>query len=161
MSLSTPIPAALQALRTRPLFSMRLAVDPPKTPGGPQGAERRIGDIPTGSFTGDRLAGIVLPGSDWQTLRADGATLLDARILLRTDDDALIAMIYSGIRHGPPDVMARLGRGEDVDPAAYYFRTTASFATSAPRYEWLNRIFAVGVGHRLADGPIYNLFEIL
>lgn len=80
---------------------------------------------------------------------------------MRTDDDALIAMRYSGIRHGPPELMARLARGEDVDPAAYYFRITATFATSAPRYEWLNRIFAIGVGHRRADGPVYTLFEIL
>jgi hypothetical protein len=57
--------------------------------------------------------------------------------------------------------MARLGRGETVDPADYYFRIVANFATSAPRYEWLNRIAAVGTGHRLPAGPIYNLFEIL
>jgi hypothetical protein len=162
MSLSAAIPPALQALGTRLLFTLHLSVDAPQTPGGPAGAERRVGNIPDGRFTGDRLAGTVLPGGgDWQTLRADGATLLDARILLRTDDNALIAMTYSGVRHGPPEVMARLGRGEEVDPAAYYFRIVASFATSAPRYEWLNRIVAVGTGHRLPAGPIYNLFEIL
>lgn len=162
MTTLPPIPAALQTLRTRPLFSLQVSVAPLQTPGGPDGAGRRIGDIPGGRFEGERLAGIVPPGgSDWQTLRSDGAVVLDARILLRTDDDALIAMTYSGLRHGPAEVMERLGRGEDVDPSAYYFRVQASFATSAPRYEWLNRVLAVGTGHRLAGGPVYNLFEIL
>lgn len=75
------VPAALETLRSRPLFTMMLTVDPPRTPGGPAGAEQRIGVIPAGHVAGDRLSGVVLPGgSDWQTLRGDGATLLDARI---------------------------------------------------------------------------------
>ena len=155
------IPNELRVLKTRPLFVMNVAVAAPYAPGGPAGAERRIGDLTGGSFTGDRLSGGLLPGgTDWQTLRSDGAVLLDARVVLRTDDEALIAMTYGGLRHGPPDVIARIGRGEETDPASYYFRITASFATSAPRYDWLNRIIAIGVGHRLAGGPIYNLFEI-
>jgi len=148
-------------LRTRPLFLIEVDVAGLHAAGGPAGAERRIGDLPGGSFTGDRLSGIVLPGgTDWQTLRSDGAVLLDARIVLQADDDALIAMTYTGIRHGPAEVIAAIARGEPVDPASYYFRIQASFATSAPRYEWLNRILAVGVGHRRAKGPVYNLFEI-
>jgi len=160
--MTTQIPALLQAVQTRPLFVMNVAVSGVHAPGGPPGAERRIGDLPGGSFEGERLSGAILPGgTDWQTVRSDGAVLLDARIVLRTDDDALIAMTYTGIRHGPQEIIARIGRGEDVDPASYYFRIVASFATSAPRYEWLNRITAIGIGHRLAAGPIYSVFEIL
>lgn len=130
--------------------------------GGPPGAGRRIGDIPGGSFAGDRLRGTILPGgTDWQIERGDGVLQLDARIILRTDDDALIAMTYGGLRHGPADVMARLGRGEAVDPADYYFRIAPSFSTSDPRYEWLNRIVAIGVGHRAARGPIYEVYEVI
>lgn len=70
-------------------------------------------------------------------------------------------MNYTGIRHGPDDVMARLGQGEVVDPSAYYFRIAPVFWTSAPGYEWLNRILAIGIGHRLPGGPVYNIFEIL
>jgi hypothetical protein len=145
-------------LRTRPLFSMTLAVDGFVT----VGSARRIAGITGGSFSGERLRGTVLPGgTDWQTLRADGAVLLDGRIVLRTDDGALVAMTYTGIRHGPPDVMARLGRGEPVDPASYYFRIVPTFQAAEGRYEWLNRIVAVADGQRLPEGPVYQVYEIL
>ena len=29
------------------------------------------------------------------------------------------------------------------------------------QYDWINRIIAIGTGHRLPDGPIYSIFEIL
>jgi hypothetical protein len=70
-------------------------------------------------------------------------------------------MTYRGLRFGPPDIMAKLEKGEVVDPASYYFRTNPVFETAAPRYDWLNRLLAVGIGHRRADGPIYSVFEIL
>lgn len=156
------IPAALATLRTRPLFVMNVAVGAIHTAGGPVGAERRISDITGGTVAGDRMSGTILPGgTDWQTVRGDGAALLDARIVLRTDDDALIAMHYTGVRHGPPAILAQIARGEEVDPDAYYFRIVPDFSTSAPRYEWLNRIVAVGIGHRLPDGPVYSVFEII
>ncbi|QAY79067.1 DUF3237 domain-containing protein [Sphingosinicella sp. BN140058] len=145
----------------RPLFTLRVLVDGLHAPGGPPGLQRRIGTIPGGSFEGERLRGRVLPGgSDWQIERRDGVIALDARILLQTDDEALIAMTYSGLRHGPADVMARLGRGESVDPADYYFRIVPTFATSAPHYQWLNRIVAVGTGRRDPEGPLYQIHEI-
>jgi len=149
-------------LRTRPLFTMRLAVDPPVTVGSAGGGALRIAGIPAGSFEGDRLRGTVLPGgTDWQTLRGDGAALLDARIVLRTNDAALITMTYTGIRHGPADVMERVSRGERVDAADYYFRMLPAFSTDDPRYDWLNRIVAVATGARLPEGPIYDVHEIL
>jgi hypothetical protein len=82
-------------------------------------------------------------------------------LTLETDDQQLIYMTYRGLRHGPAAVMAQLGRGEAVDPASYYFRTTPVFETSAPRYDWLNRIISVATGRREAAGPIYEVFEVL
>jgi hypothetical protein len=156
------VPPALQTLRTQPLFALRVDVAPLQLPGGPEGIGQRVGPIPGGAFKGERLSGRVLDGGvDWQTLRSDGSVLLDARIVLETDDKALIGMIYTGFRHGPAEVMARLARGEPVDPAEYYFRIQASFTTSAPAYAWLNGVLAVGQGHRLPEGPIYHLFEVL
>ena len=35
------------------------------------------------------------------------------------------------------------------------------FETAAAKYDWLNRIVAVGIGHRRADGPVYSIFEVL
>jgi len=154
--------AALGELRARPLFVMKVGVDHIHKIGGPAGIDRRVGEMLAGRFEGERLSGDVLTGgADWQIVRADGAVLLDARVVLRTDDGAEIAMDYSGIRSGPADVIARLGRGEPVDPADYYFRIAPRFATSDPRYEWLNRILSVGIGHRLPEGPVYSVFEII
>lgn len=156
------LPPLLQAVNCRPLFVMNLAVNAVHVPGGPEGAERRVGDIAGGTFSGERLSGEVLPGgTDWQIARADGALTIDARVVLRTGDGALIAMDYGGLRHGPAETMARIAKGETVNPASYYFRTVPRFSTSAPRYEWLNRIIAIGIGHRLAGGPVYSIFELL
>lgn len=156
------LPEGLQALNSRPLFVMDVAVGNLHAAGGPAGAEKRIAEVTGGTFAGDRLSGAILPGGvDWLTIGSDGAASLDARLVLRTDDEAVIAMAYTGIRHGPSEIMARLNRGEAVDPTEYYFRIVARFTTSAPRYEWLNRVVSVGVGHRQPSGPLYNLFEIL
>ncbi len=57
--------------------------------------------------------------------------------------------------------MEKLDKGEAVDPASYYFRMNPMFETSTPKYDWLNRIIAIGTGHRLPDGPIYSIFEVL
>ncbi len=109
--------------------------------------------FPAGVFEGERLSGVILDGgSDWQTVRPDSATTLDVRLVLKTQDDALITMTYRGFRYGPPDVMARLDGGEAVDPGSYYFRVAPLFETSAPKYDWLNRVIAVGLGHRPPAG---------
>jgi hypothetical protein len=70
-------------------------------------------------------------------------------------------MTSFGLRHGPPEVLAALARGEPVDPSTYYFRTAPRFETSAPQYEFLNRLIAIASGDRRAGGPIYTIDEIL
>src|SRR5262249_27732920 len=136
------------------------------------GGVQRIGPVPHGSratapitsghFEGPRLRGRVLPGGgDWTLLRSDGVLELDLRITLETDDGALIHMTSFGLRHGPPDVIAALARGESVDAGTYYFRTTPRFETGHPKYEFLNRLVAVSSGDRRPEGPIYTIDEIL
>jgi Protein of unknown function (DUF3237) len=160
--LSDKLPDALKNIRARLLFAMRLEVRPPVVVGSPPDSYRRIGVIAGGSFEGDRLSGKVLDGgSDWQTIRPDGAVNLNVRLVLRTNDDATLCMTYQGVRHGPPDVIARIDRGEVVDPESYYFRVNPLFQTSAPQYDWINHVVGIGIGHRLADGPIYSIFELL
>ena len=100
-------------------------------------------------------------GGDWTLLRSDGVLELDLRITLETDDEALISMTSFGLRHGPPEVLAALVRGESVGPSTYYFRTAPRFETSAPQYEFLNRLIAIASGDRRANGPIYTIDEIL
>jgi hypothetical protein len=161
-ALNDNLPEVLKGVRTRPLFVMRLDVRKLLIVGATPGGFRRIGVVPGGSFEGERLSGEVLDGgSDWQTVRGDGSTTLNVRLILKTKDDALICMSYQGVRHGPRDVIERIEKGEVVDPASYYFRTNPLFETAAAQYSWINRIVAVGIGHRRADGPIYSIFEVL
>jgi hypothetical protein len=156
------LPEILKSVRTRPLFVMHLKVRPLVVVGATPGVNRRVGLVPGGSFEGDRLSGQVIDGaSDWQAVRADGSTTLDVRLVMQTNDDAMIAMTYRGVRHGPKDVIERMERGEAVDPASYYFRINPMFETAAQAYDWLNRVLAVGIGYRQADGPVYSVFEVL
>jgi hypothetical protein len=62
---------------------------------------------------------------------------------------------------GARAVIARVEKGEAVDPGDYYFRIAPFFGTAAPPYAWLNTIVAIGIGHRGADGPVYSIFEVL
>ena len=94
-------------------------------------------------------------------LRSDGVLELDLRITLETDDQALIDMRFQGLRHGPADAIAALGRGEVVDPASYYFRTLPRFETSTAKYAFLNRIITIGVGEARPDGAVHRIDEVL
>lgn len=118
--------------------------------------------IAGGSVSGPRLQGRILPvGADWQVLRPDGTADLDARYTIQTDDGALIYVMNRGVRHGPAEVLARLNRGEPVDPTSYYFRSSASFETSAPQHAWLTRAILVGVGERYPDKVVIRFWELL
>ena len=149
-------------MSSRRLMMLQVVVPPPQRLGAvPQGT-RVIAPITSGTFDGTRLRGKVLPGGgDWTLLRSDGVLELDLRITLETDDGALISMTSFGLRHGPPEVLGALARGESVDPSTYYFRTAPRFETSAPQYEFLNRLIAIASGDRRANGPIYTIDEIL
>ena len=150
-------------LKTQHLCTLTLDVENPLTLIGdtPDG-NRRIARVRGGEFSGEKLNGTVRDGGgDWLMMRSDGVLTLDVRLTLQTSDDALIFVTYRGLRHGPDEVMDRLNNGEPVDPSEYYFRITPGFETGDANYLWLNKIVAVGTGHRLPDGPIYEIFEIL
>src|SRR6476646_4592137 len=127
-------------MNTRLLMMLRVDVATTQTIGAVPHGTRRTVPLTGGHFEGPRLRGTVLPGgsADWLLLRADGVLELDLRATLRTDDGALISMTSFGLRHGPPEVIAALGRGETVDPASYYFRTTPRFETAHRTYAFLN-----------------------
>jgi hypothetical protein len=155
-------PEVLRNVVGRPLFIMRLEVKPYQVPGPTPGGFRRVGVVPGGSFEGDRLSGEVLEGgNDWQFVRGDNTVTLDVRLMLKTGEGELIGMTYKGLRHGPPAVIARLAKGEEVDPSSYYFRINPIFETASPKYDWLNRAMAIGVGYRRAKDVVYSVFEIL
>jgi hypothetical protein len=152
----------MQELRLQHLCTLDIMVGRMQAIGaGPQG-ERRIAEVTGGTFQGPRLNGRILPGgADWILVRPDGVTQLDVRVTLETNDGALIYLSYRGLRHGPPEVMEKLARGETVSPSDYYFRTTPVFETGAPAYLWLNKIIAVGTGDRRPTGPVYTIYEVV
>ena len=150
-------------MNTRLLMTLRVTVATPQSIGAVPHGTRRTVPITGGDFEGPRLRGSVLPGgsADWLLLRADGVLELDLRATLRTDDGGLISMRSFGLRHGPPDVIEALARGEAVDPGLYYFRTTPRFETAHPAYVFMNHLITVASGDRRHEGPIYTIHELL
>lgn len=127
----------------------------------PAGA-RRIDVFRGGSFEGPRIKAVMLGGgSDALLRRKDGALQPDVRLTLKTDDGALIYVVYRGVRHGPTPVMQRILRGEPVEPNEYYLRNAPFFETGAAKYDWLNRIVSVGIGRREPGLAIYDVYEVL
>ena len=143
------------------LMKVNVTLDPARDLGDAPLGRRRIIGITGGSFAGPRLSGKVLPGgADWQLIRADGVAFLDARYTLQTADGALVYVNNKGYRHGPPEVIEQLARGEEVDPALYYMRATPWFETSAPAYAWLNRSICVATGARRAAAVELDFYEV-
>jgi hypothetical protein len=148
-------------LKSEFLFTIRVTVDHLHDVGDTPFGTRHIDMLGEGSFEGPKLKGAVLGGMDQKIFRSDGAMNPNVRMILKTEDDALIYMHYTGLRYGSPEVMQRIADGEVVDPSEYYLRNTPYFETAAPQYDWLNRIVSVGVGKRMPDHASYDVFRIL
>jgi hypothetical protein len=127
----------------------------------PQG-HRRIVPLTGGAFAGPELSGELIPGvsADWQIVLPDGTALGDIRYTLQTDGGELLYVQSRSVRHGSADVLARLGRGEDVDASEYTFRTATWIETGAPALDWLNKGVFVSVGGREAAGVIYETYLV-
>ena len=127
---------------------------------GPWG-ERRYVPLGGGRVEGPELNGSLVEGGvDWQVARADGALDIGAHYVIRTTDGALVEVQSDGLRHGPPEVMARLARGEDVDPAEYFFRTLMRFTTGHPDWLHLNKVMAIAKGRREARLVVLDVFRL-
>lgn len=143
-------------------FEVRAQVADPTVVGEVPAGTRRIIDITGGTFEGPRLRGTLMPGgADWQVIRADGFTEVDARYTLRTDDGHLIYVSNIGIRHAPPDVLQRLNAGETVDQSQVYFRTVPRFEVAAPELQWLMRSIFIATGERYPNGVLIRYWRVL
>ena len=91
---------------------------------------------------------------------SDGAADIKARYTIETEAGALIMVNSEGLRHGPPEVIEKLARGENVDPRHYYFRTVMRFETAAPAVDWLNRILAIAKGQREPRAVRLDVYEV-
>lgn len=149
-------------IETEFVFEVKIDVAPLMEFGQTPFGQRRIATLTGGTFEGPRMKGKVLAsGGDWIVVRADGVVQLDVRAHLETDDGALIYMTYRGHRHGSKEVIDRLNSGQPVDPSEYYFRTTPYFETSSDKYDWMNRMCFIAKGHRLPEGPVYRVYQVL
>lgn len=139
-----------------------VTLDPIREMGAGRAGTRRIIPIVGGRVSGPRLNGAILNlGADWQTIFTDGMAELDTRYAMETDDGATIEIINYGYRHGSPEVIAAIARGEEVAPDRYYMRTHARLECGDPRYAWVNRTLFVGVGARLNSEVKISLYALV
>jgi len=115
-----------------------------------------------GTCTGPEITGTLVPGAsaDWQTVLPDGTAIGDIRYTLRTGAGDLLYVQSRGVRHGPAEVLARLSRGENVDPSEYTFRAATQIETASPNLDWLNKGVFVSVGGRQAAGVTYETYLV-
>lgn len=130
--------------------------------GGPaKHGERRYVPLFGGSVTGPELNGRVVEGGvDWQVQRSDGVTDISAHYVLEMADGALVEVQSDGMRHGPPEVMARLRAGEPVAPSEYFFRTLMRFTTGHASWLHLNKVMAVACGQREASRVLLDVWRL-
>jgi hypothetical protein len=144
-----------------PMTQVRCEVGELVTLGAAPQGERRCVPLGGGTVSGPELNGtIVAGGVDWQLNRSDGVLEIAAHYVVRTDDGALVEIRSEGYRHGPPEVMARLARGEAVPREAYFFRTVVRFTTGAPAWAHLNKVLALACGEREARLVKLDLYRI-
>jgi hypothetical protein len=143
------------------LADFSVEVGAPITVGQTAGGLRRVIPILGGRIVGPRLNGEILPtGADYQLIREDGFSTLDAHYVARLDNGALLYIANTGVRFGPPAVMAKITRGEPVSPAEVYFCTTPRFETASADHQWLLRPLFLATGARHPDCVELSIFEV-
>jgi hypothetical protein len=144
------------------VYRLEAALGEPLDLGDVSQGHRRIIPLTGGTFTGPELNGTLLPGvsADWQIVVRDGTTVGDIRYALQTDDGALLYVQSRGVRHGSAEVLARLGRGGDVDASEYTFRTSTQIETASRDLDWLNKGVFISVGGRRQGAVIYETYLV-
>jgi Protein of unknown function (DUF3237) len=143
------------------VFSMRVELAPPVEQGEIDGGRKRFIAITGGRIYGPRLQGTVLPGGgDWQTIMPGGLTRLEARYFAKASDGAVIEVTNIGVRVASPEVIERLAKGENVDPALYYFRTTPIFRAAGSAQNWMQRAVFVARGIRRPDHVVIDYYIV-
>ena len=152
MTETLPVPALVPSLQVR--VELADLEDHGRTAAG----HRRVVPIVGGTVTGDFTGAILPGGADWQLVRDDGTIEIDSRYSARSDDGAFLYIRAIGLRTGPDDVLAALGRGEEVDPRSYYFRTTVWLESSA-RPELANQLFVAACA-RHRNEVVYTAYRV-
>jgi len=148
--------------RLAPVYRLEATLGQPLDLGDTAAGHRRIVPLTGGTFTGPQISGSLVPGAsaDWQTVQPHGTALGDIRYTLRTNGGDLLYVQSRSVRHGPAEVLARLGRGEDVDPSEYTFRAATQIETTTPELDWMNKGIFISVAGRQAARVIYETYLI-
>jgi Protein of unknown function (DUF3237) len=150
--------------RLRPVYRLDAELAPPLELGETPSGRRRVIALTSGRAEGpDGFAAELVPGAaaaDWQVVHPSGTSVADLRYVLKTDGGALLYVTAQGLRHGPPDVLARLAAGEDVDASEYTFRTTVAIETADPALAWMNDGIFIAVGGRRPRGVSYDVYLV-
>ena len=150
------------ALQTRYVFSLAIRVGAPIIAGDLGYGIRRIIPILGGEVRGEGIKGTIFPaGADFQTIRPNGLTELEAKYAFEMDDGAIVYIENTGIRSGSKELLDRVAKGEMVDPASIYFRSVPKFETGAENYRWLMENLFVGVGARYPDRVEIDVHRVL
>jgi uncharacterized protein DUF3237 len=144
-----------------PFLIVEVEAGAPSEPGRTGAGGRRFIPLLGGRVSGEIEGEIIPGGADWQTVHDDGNLQIEAHYAFRTASGAVVEVLSSGVRAGPPEVLQRLGRGEPVDPGEYYFRTAIRFRTGAPELAHLNFRLAIARGARRPGGVRLEIFEVL
>jgi len=150
------------ALQARYVFSLAIKVGAPIIAGDFGYGIRRIIPILGGEVRGEGIKGTIFPcGADFQIIRPNGFTELEAKYALEMDDGAIVYIENVGIRFGPKPLLDRIAKGETVDPALIYFRSVPRFETGAENYRWLMENLFIGVGARHPDHVDIEVHQVL
>ncbi len=132
--------------------------------------KRRIIPITGGTLTGSAahhptLQGRVLPGgADFQIVVSDTCADLDARYLIALDGEYAgehIFVMNRALRRGSAEDVAKLVRGEAVDPSRIYFRCAPTFEVSSLKLQWMTESLFIGNGARGTDRVHISLYRLV
>jgi hypothetical protein len=151
-----------RVLETKYVFSLAIKVGAPLVAGDLGHGVRRIIPILGGEVFGPGIRGTIFPcGADFQTIRPNGLTELEAKYAFAMDDGAIVYIENVGIRFGPKGLLDRIAKGERVDPALIYFRSVPKFETGHEKYRWLMERLFIGVGARHPDRVEIDVHQVL
>lgn len=140
---------------------LSVQVDKPQEVGKTHHGVRRVIPILGGSVQGQGWHGRVMSGgADFQLLLGPSMAELDARYVIESDGGDLIFVTNRAVRTASPEVMAKIVRGEPVDPSTVYFRCSPSFETASPALSWITERMFIGTGARHPDQVVMRFFEV-
>ena len=147
-----------------PVCALTMTIGKRQLIGDMADARYQTGAIETGTVSGPRISGKVLPGAvDWAKVLSNGLLEPDVKLVIETDDGALIHVSYVGVVDMGPDAYDKARRGEPFG-TIFHPRTVLRMRSSAPAYDWVNRRQFIGIGFldfaQASPSINYDIYEL-